>query len=211
VATSEDLPRLRDGVRESLPEIADIEDARLRDLVVEAHALALSQTEFERIEDIPPCGVPGSPPMKRGTQADHYRAVTRMAVAMLDALELVIGSLDVDRDVLRAAALCHDVGKAYEFSAANRARWDADPRRAGRPAVRHPVYGVHLALTVGLPEEVVHCVGAHSMHGEGSFVEASLVTRFVQHADIAFWETLETAGVVDSTSDGSILSSLMGR
>jgi putative nucleotidyltransferase with HDIG domain len=207
-----DLETLRAGVTESLPEISEISDPVLRDKVIEVHALALSETEYESIEDIPPCGDPGSPPMKRGTQADHYRGVARMAVAMADELERVLGPFGVDRDVLIAGALCHDVGKAYEFSPRNRARWDTDTVHAGRPAVRHPVYGVHLGLLAELPEAVIHCIGAHSLHGEGSFVEASLETRIVQYADIAFWEMLETAGLVDRVAGAkSVEDTLMGR
>jgi 23S rRNA maturation-related 3'-5' exoribonuclease YhaM len=206
------LEALREGVRQSLPEVDEIQDPELREKVVEVHALALSETEYERIEDIPPCGVPGSPPMKRGTQADHYRGVARIAIGMADELERVMGALGIDRDVLVAAALCHDVGKAYEFSPRNRARWESEPMRTGLPAVRHPVYGVHLGLLVGLPEPVVHCIGAHSLHGEGAFVEASLETRIVQYADISFWEILEKAGVVDSEpGTRSIEDALMGR
>jgi putative nucleotidyltransferase with HDIG domain len=212
MAVTERLDALRSSVRESLPEVDDIQDPGLRDKVIEVHALALAETEYDRIEDIPPSGIPGSPPMKRGTQADHYRAVARMALGLAEELERVMGPFDVDRDMLLAGALCHDVGKAYEFSPRNRARWERDTRRLGRPAVRHPVYGVHLGLTVGLPEPVVHCIGAHSMHGEGSFVEVSLETRIVQYADIAFWDILEKAGVVEAEgADRSVEDLLMGR
>jgi putative nucleotidyltransferase with HDIG domain len=212
VTSVHDLETLRAGVVESLPEISDISDTALRAKVVEVHALALAETEYQSIEDIPPCGIPGSPPMKRGTQADHYRGVARMAMAMADELEHVLGPFGVDRDVLIAGALCHDVGKAYEFSPRNRARWDADRMHAGRPAVRHPVYGVHLGLQADLPEGVIHCIGAHSLHGEGSFVEVSLETRIVQYADLAFWEMLETAGLVDRVGGAaSVEDTLMGR
>jgi putative nucleotidyltransferase with HDIG domain len=212
VTSLQNLERLRAGVGESLPEISEISDRALREKVVEVHALALAETEYESIEDIPPCGVPGSPPMKRGTQADHYRGVARMAMAMADELERVLGDFGVDRDVLIAGALCHDVGKAYEFSPRNRARWDSDGVHVGRPAVRHPVYGVHLGLRAELPESVIHCIGAHSLHGEGAFVEASLEARIVQYADIAFWEMLETAGLVERVaSTRTVEDTLMGR
>ena len=41
-----DLTSYRDGVRRSLPELAMIQDAALREQVVEAWALALAETEF---------------------------------------------------------------------------------------------------------------------------------------------------------------------
>ena len=71
----------------------------LRDQVVDAWALALSETEFERIEDIPPTGVPGSPAMLRGTQADHCRGVATMALGLVDGLERALGAIGVNRDI----------------------------------------------------------------------------------------------------------------
>jgi putative nucleotidyltransferase with HDIG domain len=192
------MDALRDGVRASLPEIAQIQDPDLRDKVVEAWAVALSETEFERIEDIPPTGVPGSPAMLRGTQADHCRGVATMALGLVDGLEKAIGPIDVDRDILIASGLCHDVGKPFEFSPRNLERWRANPSAVGNPSVRHPVYGVYIALTVGLPEAVVHSIGAHSMHAEGSFVAPSLENVIVQYADIAFWKVMEGAGLLES-------------
>jgi 23S rRNA maturation-related 3'-5' exoribonuclease YhaM len=102
----------------------------------------------------------------------------------------------VDRDVLIASGLLHDVGKPFEFSPRNLERWRSKPSAVGNPSVRHPVYGVHIALMAGLPEGVVHSVGAHSMLAEGSFVTPSLENIIVQYADIAFWKILEQAGLL---------------
>jgi putative nucleotidyltransferase with HDIG domain len=190
------LEDLRQGVRLSLPEIAEIRNSELREKVVEAWALALSQTEFQRIEEIRPSGNPKSPPMKRGSQADHLRGVTRMALALAEQLEQVIGPFGVDRDLLLACALCHDVGKPFEFSPRNQARWEGNPAAVGYPAIRHSVYGVHLALSVGLPEAVAHTAGAHS--GEGELITRSLENTIVHHADYAYWQILERAGLLET-------------
>jgi putative nucleotidyltransferase with HDIG domain len=190
------LDEIRQGVRQSLPEIAEIRDPELREKVVEAWALSLSQTEYKRIEEIRASGNPKSPAMKRGTQADHLRGVTRMAVALAEQLEGVVGPLGVNRDLLLACALCHDVGKPFEFSPGNRARWEGNPAAAGYPAIRHSVYGVHIALTVGLPEAVAHTAGAHS--GEGDLITRSLENTIVHHADYAYWRILERAGLLES-------------
>jgi putative nucleotidyltransferase with HDIG domain len=191
-----DLDALRQGVRESLPEIGEIRDAELRAKVVEAWALSLSQSEFRRIEDIRPSGNPKSPTMKRGTQADHIRGVTRMALGLADQLQQVVGPFGVDRDLLLACALCHDVGKPFEFSPRNQARWEANPGAVGYPSIRHSVYGVHVALTVGLPEAVAHTAGAHS--GEGELITRSLENTIVHFADHAYWAILERAGLLDA-------------
>jgi hypothetical protein len=62
------------------------------------------------------------------------------------------------------------------------------------------VYGAHLALRLGLPEPVVHCIAAHSYLAEGQFVEASVETTLVQYADIAFWKLMEAAGLLDDSA-----------
>jgi putative nucleotidyltransferase with HDIG domain len=189
---------LRRSVRQSLPEAEQIRDEHLRECVIEAWAVALSRSEFERIEDIPASGNPDTPAMTRGTQADHIRGVARLAAAIADTMETQLGSLSIDRDMLLAAALCHDVGKPFEFSPHNQERWRSDPRIAGYPALRHTLYGVHIALTVGLPEEVAHVAGTHS--AEGQFVTRSLVNTIIYHADHAFWDVLESAGILQPRS-----------
>jgi putative nucleotidyltransferase with HDIG domain len=190
-----DIPEaLRDGVHASLPEVNQIADVRLREQVIDAWALSLSQSEFQRIEEIPASGNPGTPAMLRGTQADHIRGVTRLAMAIADTMEAQLGPLGIDRDLLIAAALCHDVGKPFEFSFRNQERWQDDPRVAGYPALRHTLYGVHIALTVGLPEAVAHVAGTHS--AEGQFVTRSLINTIIYHADHAFWDVLGRAGVL---------------
>jgi 23S rRNA maturation-related 3'-5' exoribonuclease YhaM len=193
------LDELRAGVRESLPEIALIEDETLREQVVEIHARALSETRFRRIEDIPASGVPDSPLMKQGSQADHYRGTTTMALGMARGMQEVLPHVEIDYDVLIAAALTHDVGKAYEYEHWD--RWAGDRARTGSPSLRHPAYGAHLALLVGLPEPVVHCVAVHSYQAEGAFVRASLETTIVQYADAAFWTMLDAGGHMEGELD----------
>ena len=86
-----DMERLREGVRKSLPELAEIQDRELREKVVEAWALALSETEFEHIEDIPPSGTLHGPYMKEPyTQADHMRGTATIALGMAEGLERVV-------------------------------------------------------------------------------------------------------------------------
>src|ERR1700754_726503 len=104
------LEKLRAGVRASLPEVEMIRDEGLRAQVVEVHALALAGTGFDRIEDIPANGVPESPLMTRGTQADHYRGTATMAVGLAKGMQDVLPHVEIDYDVLVAAALVHDVG-----------------------------------------------------------------------------------------------------
>ncbi len=188
------MEELRAGVWKSLPEIAEIEDENLRILVVEAWALALSQTEFSSIDDISSASLPNRPPMVRGSQAHHLRGVARMALSMVDAMEEVMGPIEVDRDLLMACGLCHDLGKPYEFSPRNQERWKSNPAESGYPAIRHSAYGAHIALTVGLPEKVAHCCGSHS--GEGELLQRSLENTIIHHADHAWWQIIKSAGLL---------------
>ncbi|MDP6349803.1 MAG: HD domain-containing protein [Chloroflexota bacterium] len=186
----------REGVRASLPEIDEISDPELRDKVEGAWAMALAETEFASIDEVRPSGNPDTPAMKSGTQADHLRGVTRMAVALADSLETVVPGLGVNRDILLACGLCHDLGKPFEFSPANQTRWRQDPAVSGFPALRHPVYGAHIAITIGLPEAVCHAAAGHS--GEGELVVRSLENTIVHHADHAYWRILASAGKLET-------------
>jgi putative nucleotidyltransferase with HDIG domain len=187
------LEAYRESVRQSFAEeLAEIGDAELREKIVEAWAYSLSKSEYRAIEDIRASGNPTTPVLVDGTQSDHIRGVARMAQGLADALEAVHGDLGIDRDLLWACGLCHDVGKPFEFSPRNQQRWMNDPGASGYPAIRHSVYGVHVALTVGLPEAVAHTAGAHS--AEGELIQRSLENTLVHFADKAYWAALERAG-----------------
>jgi putative nucleotidyltransferase with HDIG domain len=194
----DDLTHCRDSVQRSFQsELGEISDADLRTRVVEAWAYALSRSEFTAIEEIRASGNPTTPVLIGGTQTDHIRSVARMAHGLADALELVHGDLGIDRDLLWACGLCHDVGKPWEFSPRNQKRWLDNVGAVGYPSIRHSVYGVHVALTVGLPEAVAHTAGAHS--AEGDLIERSLENTLVHFADKAYWSALEKAGRLDSS------------
>ena len=70
-----------------------------------------------------------------------------------------------------------------------------DYRISGKPPIRHTVYGVYIALTAGLPEEIAHVCGGHSMEGE--YIKRSLINTIVHLADLAFWDILESHGSLD--------------
>jgi putative nucleotidyltransferase with HDIG domain len=185
---------LRAKVREELPEVEDISNPELRSKVIEAWATSLGGSSFGAISEIRPSGNPNTPPLKTGTQTDHIRGVTRLAMAIAAEMTTMFPDLNINRDVLIAGALCHDVGKPWEFDPKNQERWKGKPRAVGFPSIRHPAYGVHICLSVGLPEEVAHMAGAHS--GEGELVVRSLENTVVHHADHAFWRTLDAGGLL---------------
>ena len=183
---------LRKQVREELPEIAEIADKELQRKVAEAWAFALAHSSFKSIRQIPPAGNPDTNEARRGDQTDHLRGVTRLAIGIAREMGAAYPELAVDMDVIVAGGLVHDVGKAWEFDPVNRKRWKAIQRETGRPSIRHPAFGAHICLTVGLPEEVAHIAMAHS--GEGELLVRSLECMIVHQADYTFWNTLLAGG-----------------
>ena len=183
------VDELRESARKCLPEANNIKDEDLRNKVIEAWAFSLSKSEFASIDDMKASGGPNTPAIRNGTQSEHLRGVAWIAQGIADGLERVHGDIGINRNLLWACALCHDVGKPFEFSPKNQERWKAKVGASGYPAIRHSVYGVYVALTVGLPEAVAHAAGTHSM--EGQFVKRSLENTIVHYADHAYWYVLE--------------------
>lgn len=186
--------RLRAQIAEELPEVAEIADPELRRGVIEAWALALARSSYRSIRDIPPSGNPGSMTLIRGDQTDHIRGVTRLAMRMAEEMGALNPDMSINRDIIIAGGLCHDVGKPWEFDPENRRRWEASPRATGLPSIRHPGYGLHLCFLAGLPEEVAHIAGAHS--GEGELLVRSLECTIVHLADIGYWTMALAGGLI---------------
>ena len=189
--------KIRQGVIESLPEAKQIENNDLREKVYDAWAMSLGESGYGSLEELPNSGTPDTDIAESGTQADHLRGVARMAAAMATELKNTFDDFDVDMDEIIAGGLCHDLGKPFEY--AHQERWKSDPRFTGKPSIRHTVYGVHVALTAGLPEKIAHIAGAHSL--EGKYIERSLAAEIVYFADHAFWGILAKAGIVDAAKN----------
>jgi len=189
-------PEARQSVIRSLPELDEIKDESLRNKIVDAWAYSLDHSSFNAIEQIRDSCNPDTPCLKTGTQTDHIRAVTRLTIALADTLVEQFPDLPINRDLLVACALCHDVGKPFEFDPENQRRWQQNPAASGFPAIRHTQYGTHVCLTLGLPEEVCHAAGCHS--GEGELVQRSLHVTLVHQADYAFWGAMQSGGLMET-------------
>jgi putative nucleotidyltransferase with HDIG domain len=199
---------MRGNVLAELPEIEWIADLGLRENVTDAWAAALASSGFSRISEMKPSGNYDSRPLRHGTQADHFRSVTRLALKIAEEMAALFPTFHYDRDILIAGCLCHDIGKVWEFDPANVKRWNADPRANGRPSIRHPGYGLYICLTLGLPEAVAHCAAAHS--GEGELVVRSLENTILHQADYTFWRVVDAGGQL-ADSDPWLDGELSGR
>ena len=139
-------------LKKIFPEIDEIQDANLKDLVLNVWLLAMERGGWETIDSIPfTLLVP-----TEATLVEHTRRVTRMAMAVAKE------RYDLDIDIVIAGGLTHDVGKLLEYEETG---GQVVKSRFGT-LVRHPVSGYALALEVGLPLEVAHIISAHSAEGE---------------------------------------------
>ncbi len=200
---------LRQTVVEDLPEINEIQNPDLRRKAIEAWAFSLAHSSFGRISDIPPEGNPGQSTLKRGTQADHLRGVTHLALAIADEFKATRPECIIDRDVVLTGGLCHDVGKPYEFDPINLRRWAEDPSAVGQPTLRHTVFGTFVCLSVGLPEEIAHIACAHSL--EGQHLGLSTECMIVRHADHVFWQIAASLGLLKPESLKNVSSMMRPR
>jgi putative nucleotidyltransferase with HDIG domain len=154
------------GVREKLlqilPEIEWIEDDDLRDKVVETWIDGLERGGW-RPEDVD--RMPFTLAKKVSSSfAQHVRSVTRICAFVADTFDEIYDGVDLklDKDLLLAGALLHDVGKLVEME-------EVDGTFRKSPAgklVRHAFSGVALADAHGLPAEVQHMIGTHSKEGD---------------------------------------------
>nr|WP_306266945.1 HD domain-containing protein [Pararhizobium sp. IMCC3301] len=183
----------REHILGDLPEIATIRSESLREKVVDAWVFALERSSFDRVIDIPGEGSPDVFTLHEGKQDAHLRGVTRMALKIVEEFEDNFFGVQVDRDIIIAGALCHDIGKTWEFDPVNQKRWKNNADRYGDPSFRHSTYGTHVCLSVGLPEEIAHIAMGHSL--EGVHLGLSTECYIIRQADNLWWHTAAALGL----------------
>jgi hypothetical protein len=181
---------LKDGVRKSLnPELDEIGDHDLREKIVSAYALALSETAFTSLDEMLCSGMVSMWHVPSLTQSDHIRGVGRISRVLAGELRSLYGEeIDIDPDVALAAGLAHDIGKPFFYDGTRIRGWDTEKRYTGQPPFRHTFYGAHLALQAGLPIEIVHVIAGHDIGMEGQYLERSIYLDIVAHADNLYWQ-----------------------
>ena len=88
----------------------------------------------------------------------------------------------INLNYLIAGGILHDVAKVLEYT-----------KKDGKivksefgSRLRHPVAGAALAYSLGLPDEVVHMIAAHSKEGE--FTKRTVESIIIHHADFVNFE-----------------------
>ncbi len=172
-------------VYEFFPEIRGIEDHALQEKVSAMWLHALNENEWT--EDLlrrSPIDMDNlSHP---GNNLDHVRDVAVLAMEMYDYMRNKYGMqhIGADRDTVLAAALCHDIGKMYEYRVDETGPHFSDDAHL----LRHPLKGAILAAEYGLPKEVIHAIATHSWEGDRS--HRSLISYIIRSADNAAYQML---------------------
>lgn len=151
------------GLRKMFPEVAEIQDAKLRQGVVDIWCEIAAEMAWNSFEDIPKnikseryrCLVP------------HVQAVTRMALSLAEIAKEVQGRT-YDRDLLIAICLLHDASKPVET--------EPDPDGTAIPGstvlpprvsdlgsnLPHATYITHKVLEKGLGNRLAHLLITHT-------------------------------------------------
>ena len=151
-------------IRALFPEVEQIQDPDLRAGVIDIWLDLARETAWERFEDIPK----NLKEEKHMTLIGHVQGVTQMALALADIATRLHG-VEVDRDLLIASCILHDISKPLESA----------PNPGGPPTgssvppgkitefgekIQHGVYGAHKIWAKGLPKalELAHLVITHT-------------------------------------------------
>lgn len=160
-------------IQTAFPELEHIASEELRDQVVRAWRLGLDRGGWADI-----AAIPYAWNIDEVTTVEHVRGVAQVARAAADIQEELHGA-DVDRDVVLAVALLHDVGKCYEYvEYVPDDVVEPDPRYAD-PVIPHALSSYALAHEVGCPIAVQRAIP----HVIGEVPERTLEAELVKSAN----------------------------
>jgi putative nucleotidyltransferase with HDIG domain len=154
-------------------ELEWINDGTLKDMVVNVWKEAAQRGCWKSIEDAPfTLLIKDS-----GKLTDHTKRITNIAKAIYDQR-----TEEINLNFLIAGALLHDVGKLleYEYKDGEFVKCEYGKK------FRHPVSGALLAKELGLPDEVVLIIYAHSHEGDN--LKRSPEAVIVNHSDFIDFE-----------------------
>jgi len=167
-----------------LPEIRKIKNQELREKVILTweEGIRLGGWDMEDLKKVPftllitDSGV---------NLIEHTRAVTDTALRVAEVVLRAYGnSVKIDRDVLIAGGILHDVGKLLEYA---KVKGKITKSNKGK-FLRHPFSGAALAYKCGVPDEVIHLIAVHSHEGDEGF--RSVEAIIINHADFVNFELL---------------------
>jgi len=149
-------------------ELQWIKNHDLKEKVINTWLEAAKRGKWETLDEVPfTLLIENS-----GKLTDHTKRVTNLAKAIYDQRDE-----NINFDYLIAGALLHDVGKLLEYEIVD---GKVVKSNYGKK-FRHPVSGALLAKEIGLPDEVILIIYAHSH--EGDKCERTPESFIVHHCD----------------------------
>lgn len=161
-------------IQKIFPELEWINDTSLREKVIKVWFTAAERGGWKSLDDVPFTLLFED----SGLLTAHTRRVARLARNVMEAREE-----NLNNDFLIAGALLHDVGKLMEYELRDDGK--VVKSEFGKQK-RHPVSGSELAKELGLPDEVVHIIYAHSK--EGDVLQRSPEAIIIHHCDFIDFE-----------------------
>jgi putative nucleotidyltransferase with HDIG domain len=138
-------------IKRAFPVIEEIRNEELRDTVYRAWRRGLSECSFDAIDEIP-----FSAGMTEPNLVAHTCWVADAALSLAALVEKGM-NIPIDRDLLIAAALLHDLGKAFEFKKAG----DGYEKSKIGEQFMHGFWGAHIALLEGASQDLAHLISTH--------------------------------------------------
>lgn len=177
---------IEQSILDALPEIDEIDDPDTRETVLQTWTNAFEESEFTSLEDIP-----WWPPLEEEVnyenQISHLRQVTAFAISITDQYMEFRPEMDLDRDLVIAGALLHDISKLYET--------DEDGLTELDSWLPHPHYSIHPLVSGNCPLHLQHIVLAHTDNTniDPQTLEAEIV-RVADELAVSgmLWEHMET-------------------
>jgi len=154
-------------------ELSWIKDETLKNKIINVWKKAAEKGKWNSINDVPfTLLIENS-----GKLTDHTKRITNLAKSVYD-----LRDENINLDFLIAGALLHDVGKLLEYV-----------KQGGKyvkgeygKKFRHPVSGALLAKELGIPDEVILIIYAHSHEGDN--LKRSPEAVIVNHCDFIDFE-----------------------
>lgn len=175
----------RELIEKALPELNEISDADIRQGVVDAWAIAFSESEYESLDQLE--FGPGYEQIGRQRQVLHVREVTQCAMALAETVAET-RDVDIDWDDMIAGALVHDITKFYETS----------PNFEGYTElgelIPHPHYAIHILERADLSRHIQHITLVHTSGSkpQPKTLEATIVILAdIASASSIWWNSAE--------------------
>ena len=154
-----------------IPEIAYISDERIKRGTIDVWNRLWEMSKFNSPEEVPV--LPGA----KYPHMVHNRSVVNLAIAAADVVRRFHG-VEVDRDLLIAAAALQDASKVVEY--------EPDPGAGTRKSklgemFQHGFYAAHVALNAGLPDEIAELILEHTF--DNPVYPRTLVGKLIFYAD----------------------------